>query len=63
MKRVCVRLYNLLLDIHNKDVMAEQIAAALKGERRLYLTIGQKAFATVMALLLATDTLVHILKL
>lgn len=58
-----VRMYRLILDMHNKDVLGQQIAHALKGERKLYLSAGQKIGGFIMALLLFADTLSHIFHL
>lgn len=57
---VLIRLYRLTLDMHNKDILAEQIAHALKGERKIYLSITQKIGAGILGVLLATDAAIHI---
>jgi len=59
-KTVFIRMYKLVLDMHNKDVMSEQIAHALKGERKLYLSLGQKAFAIITSLFVAVDAIAHL---
>lgn len=58
-----VRMYRLILDMHNKDILSEQIAHALKGERKLYFSTGQKLGGLVMGILLSVDTVAHIFHL
>lgn len=60
-QRILIRLYRLILDMHNKDVLSEQIAHALKGERKIYLSIGQKIGGFILAVLLAADAAANIL--
>lgn len=57
---VLVRMYRLILDMHDKDILAEQIALALKGERKLILSGAQKFAAGIMSVIITLDTIAHI---
>lgn len=62
-KTVTIRLYRLILDMHNKDVLAEQIASALKGERKLILSSSQRVVVLLFNALLAADLVTRLFHL
>ena len=61
-KRVMVRLYRLVLDMRNDEVLAAKIAEGIRKRDTLVLSWGQKIIGALLSALIVTDTLLHIFK-
>lgn len=61
-KNVVIQMYRLILDMRNSDILADAVARKVNTERKFVLSIGAKVWGVVVSLLIATDTIVHILK-
>lgn len=59
-KRAMVRLYRLVLDMRNDEVLAAKIAEGIRKRDKLLLTTGQKIFTGIGAFLLCLDTALHL---
>lgn len=59
-KRAVIRLYRLVLDMRESDVLAQKVADAVSRRDKLILTVGQKVVVLAGSFLILVDTALHI---